>query len=323
MTKTIAWVGQFEGYGAFPIICRQLSAAMERRGWTVLRNFHDDQDGNLADVLISTTYPPTTAGVRHPFNVCMSVWEFIGPRCVPDSFLDTFAAYDLIYAHCSNAHAQFVANGVKNSVAGRIGADMADFAPTTDPILFSDEFQHRKRLLFVGGTDKRHGLDIAFETIRLLPDDYALIVKLGSYYPFSADELPPRTLVIRDDMPSLARLYAGCDALLNTVRAAGMGMPPIEALAMGLPVISTAIPDMADLAPLAGDMLTLVDGPLEYAGPHHVHPDCIPYWNNPSPEAFVDAVLASALAKQDGGVQAVREAYSWDAIAALLEDYIK
>ncbi len=325
MTKSITWVGQFDGNGAFPIICRKLSAAMEKRDWLIRRNLHND-DGPLSDILINTTYPPRAPNIRHPLNVCMSVWEFIGSQAVPESFIDVFKAYDLVYAHCTNAYTQFLANGVSNAVAGRVGADMDEFDPAVKPYVLPKRIRNKTKLLFVGGTDKRHGLDVAFETIKLLQDDFFLIVKLGSYYPFDEGTIPPNTMVIREDMKSLAPLYAACDVLLNPVRAVGPGMPVVEALAMGLPVVSTAVPDIVEMRALTSDFLHVIDAPLEYAGVHHIHKDCVPYWHNPDPEQFADAIdqmsRTSLIEKAPGGVQAIRESYSWEAVAALMEGYL-
>lgn len=91
---------------------------------------------------------------------------------------------------------------------------------------------------------------------------------------------------------------------------------------MGLKVFATNVPDMYGLKALAHDRLHTIDAPVTYAGMHHIHRDCVPYWNEPDPQLFVDAVSEQPTLRNLQGVTAVRNAYSWENCASMLEEAI-
>src|SRR5262249_8574156 len=112
------------------------------------------------------------------------------------------------------------------------------------------------RLLFVGGTIARKGPDVLLEGYRRAfagRDDVTLVVKdvgaatfykhvsaAGELLEAHGDALPQVvSLTEALDRAGLAALSRSCDALVHPYRGEGFGMPVLEAMACGLPVVVT------------------------------------------------------------------------------------
>ncbi len=100
--------------------------------------------------------------------------------------------------------------------------------------------------IFVGHDFRRKGLRFAIETIARTPDWRLVVVGLGKsreYVELAAAlglNTPTATRVIfTGPTREVERIYAGCDALLFPTFYDSFGLAAIEALAFGLPVIST------------------------------------------------------------------------------------
>ncbi|MBV8245956.1 MAG: glycosyltransferase family 4 protein [Candidatus Eremiobacteraeota bacterium] len=113
------------------------------------------------------------------------------------------------------------------------------------------------KFLFVGGTIARKGIDIlmaAYEMAFSRDDDVSLIVKdygsrggytmmsfRGELERFAADPSKPELHVFDAELidAHLAALYRACDAYVHPYRGEGFGLPVLEAMACGLPVVVT------------------------------------------------------------------------------------
>ena len=149
----------------------------------------------------------------------------------------------------------YVADGVAPERVFAIpnGVDLTVFSP-------GDRDRHTQvqptRFLFVGGLIWRKGPDVLLEAFkRAFPerDDVELVIKDfgaegiyrgGAREPFhehAASGALPRLSLISDELSSdeLAELYRSCDVLVHPYRGEGFGMPVLEAMACGLPVIAT------------------------------------------------------------------------------------
>jgi len=112
--------------------------------------------------------------------------------------------------------------------------------------------------LYVGGVLPRKGVDVLLAAYRRAfarADDVALVLKLfgtrtfyqledggAAFRAFADDRDAPELVLIDDEISDedVVRLYRSCDALAFPYRGEGFGLPMLEALACGLPVIATA-----------------------------------------------------------------------------------
>lgn len=310
----LTWIGPFEGSAAYPTINRQLVAAIERAGHRVLRNAHNDGPA-ITPVSVSHLYPLQPPNVRHGFNAGLAVWEFTGARGVPRSFTEVFRHFDLIAAPSAWVCDQFRA--VTDTPVTRIqwGIDPAEFHPKgLRATLPPSARQAEHVLLWVGGTDPRHGYDVALAVIDRLPNSYHLIAKQSAHYPPDVVE-HPRVTVIRDDLASLAPLYRATDALLHTARGVGFSLPVLEALACGCPVASTDLPPVREYAPEG--RVVWAGGEWRPMGLHHIHRDCLPWWLEPDVDALAEAAQRAVTLGRDID-EIWRQAWTWDVAASRL-----
>jgi glycosyltransferase involved in cell wall biosynthesis len=279
---------------------------------------------SLTETAFVFEYPPMPPNIKHAQNILLAIWEFSGgARAVPDSFKKAFAAYDLVIAPNEFVAEQFrPSTATPVQVVPYLGVDTAHFTPIGEvadwAILFPGEawVQDAKRIiLMVGGTDLRHGWDVALEILKRLPNDVHLVAKWDTHYPVTQfHEAHDRLHILHKDFSDLAPLYRAADMFLLTARGVGFSLPTIEALACGLPVASTPLPPIRDFAT---DAVFFGEGggyvPL---GRHHVHNDCLPDWWEPDVESMVDAVeRALSAEKRTTHDPAWVSQWSWNGIA--------
>jgi glycosyltransferase involved in cell wall biosynthesis len=326
----ITWVGWMTSTASFPVVNRNLTAELGRLGFNVLVNVHN-VGTELTPLAVTFQYPPQPINIRHKFNVCMSLWEFSGgARAVPQTFKDVFQGFDLVL--CPN---QFVfeqyheATQTPVRVVPYLGVDAGEFAPigpTADwEALFPGETwmrQARKIVLMVGGSDARHGWDVAEYVIKHLPADVHMVAKLSVHYPRKLSEPQhPRIHKLYTDLTTLAPLYRASDVFLMSARGVGFSLPVIEALSCGLPVASTNLSPIRDFA---NDHVIIAEaGQYVPMGIHHCHQDCLPLWWEPDKDALLEATRAALeLPKRQPGKLWV-ETWSWKERARALVEELK
>ena len=136
------------------------------------------------------------------------------------------------------------------------GVDVDSFKPGVEP--FKLPTLKSFRFLFVGGTIHRKGADVLLRAYRRTfsaADDVVLVIKdvgTGDIYrgqglgqtirEMQSDGNSPSIVYLDSDLSDrdMARLYNACHCLVHPYRGEGFGLPVLEAMSSGLPVIVTA-----------------------------------------------------------------------------------
>lgn len=197
------------------------------------------------------------------YIVCQP-WEF---GELPIAWRDAIArGVDRVWAYSAYVRDIYLRAGVPEQKIGLVplGVDTSILRPDGPRL----ELPARSfRFLYVGGTIGRKGADVLVNTYlkTFAPgDDVTLVIKdTGSNTVYKGQNLRDQLLALqgRDDVPhvlyvdatmddaQMAALYRSCDVLVAPYRGEGFGMPILEAMACGKPVIVTrggAADDFAD-----------------------------------------------------------------------------
>ena len=264
-------------------------------------------------------------------------WEY---GALPQAWADALRAQppDEIWTPSEFCRMQFLDAGVapERVVVVPNGIDPARFSPDRAVAPFPLATTKRTRFLYVGGALPRKGVDLLLQGYRRAfsrADDVVLVLKLfgtRTFYPlagfadalraFTADPNAPELEVIDADVSDedVVRLYRSCDALVFPYRGEGFGLPMLEALACGLPVIATA----------GGAADAFLDDTVAYRIPaqRRAVPDDVvgtplagpAWWLEPDVDALaatlrhVAAHPGDARTKGAQGAQRARTSWTWD-----------
>ncbi|MBV9592254.1 MAG: glycosyltransferase family 4 protein [Actinobacteria bacterium] len=128
-------------------------------------------------------------------------------------------------------------------------------------------------LLFVGTLEPRKGLDVLVAALARAETDLPLVVagppgwggvdldELGRANGLAADRIRALGRVTDDQLGSLLR---GCLALVAPSRSEGFGLPVADAMALGIPVVCSDVPALAEITDGAA-LLVAVDDPVALA----------------------------------------------------------
>lgn len=216
--------------------------AWERSG---IEPFSGELEGNC-DLVIRQYWPPVWERPSCRQFVVIQPYEY---GAVPLSWVAGTANVDAIWVPSTFAKSCWVKAGADDKRIFVVPNGIRPHGVVAKPV--------PGRLLYVGGGIWRKGIDILFSALGGLSkseiSSIELVIKetgYDSYYTGQSlvDQLlesnpavAARTTILRDEMShrELLELMAAAAALIHPYRAEGFGLPMLEALSVGVPVIAT------------------------------------------------------------------------------------
>ncbi len=228
------------------------AAATDTR-FASLRPLQGRHCADSVDVHVRHQWPPNFDPPTAGRWVLMQPWEFGSP---PRAWIEPInTLVDEVWVPSEYVRRCFVDGGVKPDRVFVIpnGVDTHRFNPQAPVLQLPTKAKFR--FLFVGGTIFRKGIDILLEAYARAfgpGDDVCLLVKdLGAdtFYrgqnlrervlAMAADARNPEIVYLGNDLSGeqMPGLYVACDCLVHPYRGEGFGLPIVEAMACGLPVV--------------------------------------------------------------------------------------
>jgi len=208
-----------------------------------------------AQVTVRHAWPPNWDAPAKGAWVLIQPWEF---GALPKEWVKNLACVDEVWVPSHYVRRVYVDSGVEPRKVHVVpnGIDPKVFRPGAKPMALATKKAFK--FLFVGGTILRKGPDVllkAYLEAFTAQDDVCLVIKdFGGQSVYAGQTFEaqvkaaqakpgaPEVLYLNDELPpeALPGLYAACDCLVHPYRGEGFGLPVLEAMACGLPVVVTA-----------------------------------------------------------------------------------
>jgi len=241
-----------------------------------------------SDVLIRNLYPPRVSRMNGLFNVLGPYgWEESG---FPGAWVARFNRnLDLVATMSESVTKLMLDNGIRVPLA-TVGIG-ADHILDIDEVPLGIDLPEGYTLLHISSCFPRKGADLLLKAFEQTfgPSFKAVLVIKTFPNPHNTlrDQLVDRgwdpvsslvfqrpgaaghkLVLIEDDLApgQIKALYRACDLLVAPGRGEGFGLPMAEAMALGVPVLTTALGGQADFC--TPDTAWLIDGHFERAQTH-------------------------------------------------------
>ncbi len=296
------------------------------------------------DVHVRHQWPPNFAPPPSGHWVMIQPWEF---GRLPEDWIEPMSdLVDEIWVPSKYVLKTYVASGIPvervRVIPNGVNTDLFHPGAAPHPLPTRKKF----KFLFVGGTIWRKGIDLLLEAYRSTfrrEDDVVLIVKdigVDSFYKGqgigdiirqiqddpAAPELVYLTEMIEEqDIPGL---FTACNCLAHPYRGEGFGLPVLEAMACGIPVIVTSggatddfcLQEFSYQIP-AGRREANVDGMRLAGGAGYVLEPDLQSIRDMLRTVYENPAIAKQ--KAQSALEHVRKRYAWDNVAGLVQDRIR
>jgi len=214
---------------------------------------------------------------------------------------------------CISSYVRDLIVGVQPSariVITGAGVDTSIFRPRKSNVM---DLRDRKRIMIIVRGLKYKGDEVAIEALNIVSlriPIHAIVVGYRSIVNKLFRKVKPRFTYsifegIDDDM--LAKLYSSADVFLFTSYAEGFGLPPLEAMACGTPVVTTDCKGNRDYVKDSYNALVIPPG---------------------DPKMVADAIMRVLIDDKlrekliDGGLETVKQ-WTWDKVVDRFEEALR